>query len=436
MSSASPSDAAARESMRILFIAAKPPDPPLRGYQLRAHHQLRLLGRRHRVTLLCFGGGKDAPADDATAGPLCEETIVVPYRAAGMVAGLCGGVLAGRPLQTAMHETPAMRRAVGRLLAERRHDLVHVQLARMAGCVEETALLPRVIDLVDALSLNFQRRSGYDRAPFGIVARLEARRLQRYEREICRTWDHATVVSPVDRGAIGDFANLTVNRSGVELGDCGWRTRERDPHTIVFTGNLGYHSNADAICWFAREIFPLVTREQPRARLLVVGARAGHQVRALAARDRRIVVEGFVQRPQAYLERCGLAIAPMRTGSGQLFKVMEAMACGAPLVATRLAAAGIEAENERHFLAAEAPQVFARQVLRLMREPALGSRLGAEARRLLEARYGWEQSVSELEEIYRAAIQRRCGRAANQAPPQAADFDQAWPGNLPADFPG
>jgi hypothetical protein len=134
-----------------------------------------------------------------------------------MAAGLCGGVLAGRPLQTAMHETPAMRRAVGRLLAERRHDLVHVQLARMAGCVEETALLPRVIDLVDALSLNFQRRSGYDRAPFEIAARLEARRLQRYEREICHTWDHATVVSPVDRGAIGDFANLTVNRSGVSL---------------------------------------------------------------------------------------------------------------------------------------------------------------------------------------------------------------------------
>ena len=123
MSSASSLGAVTRESIRILFIAAKPPDPPLRSYQLRAHHQLRLLGRRHRVTLLCFGGGKDAPADDAAAAPLCEETIVVPYSAAGMAAGLCGGVLTGRPLQTAIHETPAMRRAVGRLLAERRHDL-------------------------------------------------------------------------------------------------------------------------------------------------------------------------------------------------------------------------------------------------------------------------------------------------------------------------
>lgn len=236
------SSAIAGDSMRILFIAAKPPDPPLRGYQLRAHYQLRLLSRRHRVTLVCFSDGEGAPANRAAAAALCEEVIVVPYSAAGMVAGLCAGMLAGRPMQTAMHETPAMRRVVGRLLAEKRHDLVHVQLARMAWCVEGTAAaLPRVIDFVDALSLNFQRRGGYDRAPLRIAARLEARRLLRYEREICRSWDHATVVSPVDRGAIGDFANLTVNRSGIDLGGChgapasAMRTRSSSPATSAIS---------------------------------------------------------------------------------------------------------------------------------------------------------------------------------------------------------
>jgi glycosyltransferase involved in cell wall biosynthesis len=123
-------------------------------------------------------------------------------------------------------------------------------------------------------------------------------------------------------------------------------------------------------------------------------------VRALAGLDSRIAVKGFVERPQAYLERCGMAIAPMRVGSGQLFKVMEAMACGAPLIATRLATAGTEAESERHFLAAETPEAFARQALRLMR----ANRIAEEARRLLERSYGWEQSVSELEEIYRSVV--------------------------------
>jgi polysaccharide biosynthesis protein PslH len=117
--------------MRILFVAAKFPYPPLRGYQVRAYHQLRLLSRSHQVTLVCFSAN-GLPADRAVASRLCDEVIVVPHRTAGMISGLCGGVLAERPMQTALHETPAMRGAITRLLGEKRHDLVHVQLARMA----------------------------------------------------------------------------------------------------------------------------------------------------------------------------------------------------------------------------------------------------------------------------------------------------------------
>jgi sugar transferase (PEP-CTERM/EpsH1 system associated) len=399
--------------MRILFVAAKFPHPPLRGYQVRAYHQLRLLSRRHQVTLVCFSANGRS-ADRSVASRLCEEIVVVPHRTAGMISGLCGGVLAGRPMQTAVHETPAMRSAIGRLLGEKRHDLIHVQLARMAWCVERESWPPRVIDFVDALSLNFQQRSRRDRGLLRLADRLEAGRLLRYEREICRSWDHATVVSPVDRSAIGDFPNLSVNRNGVDLVDYAFRRSGRDPYAIVFAGNLGYFSNADAICWFAREIFPRIRHEEPRARLLVVGARPGRKVRALAGLDTRITVKGFVERPQVYLERCGMAIAPMRLGSGQLFKVLEAMACGAPLIATSLATAGNAAESERHFLAAETPEAFVRQALRLMREPALANRIAEEARRLLERSYGWEQSVAELEEIYRSVIERRCLREPDQ----------------------
>ncbi len=146
----------------------------------------------------------------------------------------------------------------------------------------------------------------------------------------------------------------------------------------------------------------------------MVGARPGRKVCALARLDPRITVKGFVERPQVYLERCGMAIAPMRLGSGQLFKVLEAMACGAPLIATSLATAGNAAESERHFLAAETPEAFVRQALRLMREPALANRIAEEARRLLERSYGWEQSVTELEEIYRSVIERRCLREPDQ----------------------
>lgn len=401
--------------MRILFIASRFPYPPLRGYQLRAHHQLRLLNVNHQVTLVCFSGADSSPETEENVRQHCYEVITVPYRPATMLARLCTGFLRGRPIQSAFHETSAMRRVIARLLSEQRHDLIHVQLSRMAGLLKEATPIPRVIDFVDALSLNLRRRAAYDRVPLKLLASAEASRLLRYEREVCRSWDYATVVSAVDRAAIGDFPNLGVNPSGVDLEAFPYRAEGRDGSTIVFSGNLGYFSNIDAISWFVREIFPRIAFEAPNAKLLIVGARPAWKIKALANLDPRITVTGMVDRLQPYLHRCAVAIAPMRAGSGQLFKMLEAMASGAPLVATSLAAEATEAENGRHLLVADNAESFVRCVLRLIREPALAACIAREARRLVESRYRWESSVAELEEIYRLVTEQGCNRVHRSA---------------------
>jgi sugar transferase (PEP-CTERM/EpsH1 system associated) len=396
--------------MRILFVAAKFPHPPLRGFQVRAFHQLRLLSRRHRITLVCFSEAEGSTAGHATVSGWCEEIISVPHPVTAMIAGLGRAVVSDRPLQIALYENSRMRQLLFQILAEKRHDLVHVQLARMAWCLHGMISPPKVIDLVDALSLNFRRRSQRVFGPMRLATHFEAERLLRYEREICRNWDYATVVSLFDREAIGDYPNLKVNSSGVDFREFVCSGDERDPYTIVFSGNLGYFPNVDAICWFAREIFPRIRREEPHVKLFIVGARPARKVRALSSLDPQIVVTGFVDRPQAFLHRCALAVAPMRAGSGQLFKVLEAMACGAPLVATSLATAGTEAKSGTHFLLAQTPEAFAQQALRLIREPVLARRIAAEARQLVERSYGWEQSVSDLEKIYGLATERDARR--------------------------
>ena len=392
--------------MRILFLAVSPPNNLLRGYQVRAYHQLRLLSVRHRVTLVCFAPRSAAREEHRIVSGFCEDVLVVPLRTTQTIAGLARGIFSGRPLQAAWYETAEMRRTIGRLLGERRHDLVHVQLARMAGLLDEATSIPRVIDFVDALSLNLRRRAEYDRGVLSLAARLEAQRLLRLERDICQSWNHAMVVSPVDREAIGSFPNLTVNPSGVDLQEFRYSSEGRDRYSVIFTGNLGYFSNVDAICWFAREVFPIIRRSEPKAKLVIVGARPSRKVRALCERDPQIKIEGTVSRLPPHLERSGVSIAPMRAGSGQLFKVLEAMACGSPLVATRVAMAGMEAESGRHFLLADTREAFAQEVLRLMRGPGLASHIATEARRLVERNYSWEHSVSALEETYRSVLER------------------------------
>jgi sugar transferase (PEP-CTERM/EpsH1 system associated) len=394
--------------MRILYVAARLPDPLVRGYEVRAFHQLRVLGRRHRLTLVAYTTGRPREAALARLRAFCAEIHAVPLRLTGMAAGLGRGILAGRPLQTAMYDTPAMRAVLHGLLAERRHDVVHVQMARMAALLDGAASPPRVVDLIDALSLNMARRRALDRGPTRWLATLEKPRLERQERLLCRTWDRALVASAADRRAIGDFPNLLVNSNAVDLRQFTPGPIARRPGSIVFSGNLGYFPNVDGIVWFAREVLPRVRADVPDARLTVVGARPARAVRALEALGAHVELLGEVPDVAPYIARAQLAVAPLRAGSGQSLKVLEAMACGTPVVATPRAVEGLAVEDGVHVALADDAARFASQVTHLLRDAAAAEALARRARALIEERYDWEASVAALEAVYRE-IAGPCG---------------------------
>jgi sugar transferase (PEP-CTERM/EpsH1 system associated) len=398
--------------VRILYVAARFPTPARQGFQVRAQHQIRLLAPRHRITLVAFAPREPSPAARADLERHCEEIVTVPLGRAEMLAGLARGALSDRPLQTALYETPAMRRAIGGILAARRHDVVHVQLARMARHCEGSPT-PVVVDLIDALSLNMERRATRDPGPARFAAAFEAKRLRRYEQWLCRTFAHATVVSEIDRAAIGDFPNLTINPNGVASerlpngvdgerppGSAGRETRLSD--CITFTGNLGYFPNVDAVEWFVHEVLPRIQRARPAARFVIAGTRPHRRVRALARADGAVVVESDPPDLRSALCRAAVAVAPMHAGSGQPLKILEAMACGTPVVATPLAASGLEVEAERDLLIGADADAFAAQVSRILESPALAETIAGNARRLVESRYSWERSVAGLEAIYHA----------------------------------
>ena len=171
----------------------------------------------------------------------------------------------------------------------------------------------------------------------------------------------------------------------------------------MFTGNLGYFANADAAAWFAREAFPLVRARQPEARFLIAGARPSRAVRALG-RLPGVTVLGPVGDMAAVLRAARVAVAPLRTGSGQQSKVLEAMACGTPVVASPLALAGIAAVEGRDLLVGGDAEATADAVLKLLSDNDLALDLAAAGRRLVEQVYTWERSAALLEAAYDRAV--------------------------------
>jgi len=387
---------------RILFVAARFPYPVLKGDQVRAYHQLRLLGARHDITLVAFADRPVTAEERAHVAQFCREIVIVPISRIDMALALARHCRSPLPLQAVVYQTPAMTAALSEQLA-RGFDLIHVQLARMAEHAIGSGT-PCVVDLIDALSLNMSRRANEKRGLPAAIAALEARRMRGYERRLCETVSQLSVVSPIDRSAIGSYANLTVNGNGVDLDAFRFSRRGRQANALVFTGNMSYFPNVNAVRWFAHEVFPLIVRVVPTATFTIVGTNPAREVSALAGRG--ITVTGHVPDVRTYLARATAAVVPMRAGTGMQNKVIEAMACGTPIVATGYALGGIGAEDGRSVMIGRDAAHFATQTIRLLREPALRDRIAREGRLLVERDHSWERSVRDLEALYERAMRR------------------------------
>lgn len=80
---------------------------------------------------------------------------------------------------------------------------------------------------------------------------------------------------------------------------------------------------------------------------------------------------------------------------------------GVPVVTSTAAAGGVDAEPERHFLVADAPQAVADAVLRIVQDPQERARLATAGRERMLTRHAWAHSMRRLD-----AIIERCHRGA------------------------
>lgn len=178
-----------------------------------------------------------------------------------------------------------------------------------------------------------------------------------------------------------------------------------DPHTIVFTGDLSFHPNRDAVRYFVREIFPAILAARPDTRVRIAGRAPAPDVRALHAPP---TVEIIGEAPDLTPLIAGAALyaLPMRLGSGLRTKLLEVFPLAKPIVTTAIGLEGYALRHEEHCLVADTPRAFAQACLRLLADAGERRRLGEAARALALRMYAQEAVTRQLEEVVRTA----CGR--------------------------
>jgi glycosyltransferase involved in cell wall biosynthesis len=236
----------------------------------------------------------------------------------------------------------------------------------------------------------------------GLYSLVQTRRLKRYERAVCRGADAVIAVSPEDAAALRALdpkLRVTVVPNGVDLAWYQPGDRRSDGATALFIGKLDYRPNLDAIEWLVDEIWPRVVRDEPRARLLIVGRDAPSRLDRVN-RVAGVKLVGAVPDERPWFDQADVLVVPMRMGGGVRLKVVQAMAMGVPVVATPAGVAGLDLADGDHYLRGETGPALADQIVRLLRDPPLRQRLATNGRDRATASYDWRVILPGLDRAY------------------------------------
>jgi len=237
-----------------------------------------------------------------------------------------------------------------------------------------------------------------------VLIRIFAERTRELEAAAFAAADQVWVPSEHDaelaRARYGDAVRVAIVPNGIDVRRYAGAARPADTFTVAFAANFGYPPNLTATRRLLSGILPLLRACVPDARLALIGGEDTGEMRAAAERSEWIEVTGAVDDVASHLQTASAMAIPLSEGHGTRFKVLEAFACGLPVVATRKAVEGLEVAPGRHYLAAESDAEFAEVLAQLATEPALGAEIVTQGWQLVRDRY----SLAAVDDSVRAAL--------------------------------
>ena len=179
------------------------------------------------------------------------------------------------------------------------------------------------------------------------------------------------------------------------------------PPRVLFVGS-SWKPNAEAVAFFGSSILPRIRAKRPDVVLCIAGKVGESRDLGRWPRD-GVEILGFVEDLRPEYARATCFVAPILSGHGTRVKIIEAMAAGVPVIATRKGAEGLELHDNEDALIADQPAAFARAVVQLVDDSGMASRIGAAGRERVRRDYGIERAASIVESALEQAMAGRRG---------------------------
>lgn len=369
------------------------PYPLEKGDKLRLYHQLVDLHQHFQICLIALSDQEvDSKSTEALLA-VVDELLICQISRKHSYFNAFRSIFTEKPIQVGLYTDDSLISKVRSFLSRWQPDVVHCQLFRMAE-YSKALPYPAIIDYMDAFGVGMLRRAEAVHWPYSWLYRLEAHRTIRYEQSINPYFQQHVVITSNDAELIG-LTNYSVIRNGIDMTDFAYKGSETSrPYDIGFVGNMGYIPNEHAAIYLISKVAPKLSDD---IKIGIFGARPTRKVKNLASKN--ITISGWLDDIKSAYWDSKLMVAPIFQGTGQQNKILEAMACGTPVITTSEVNQGIGASHGEQLWIADDPDDFAFRIQYALDHPAECERIRRNALTFVKQNFSWNQCNQSLRKL-------------------------------------
>lgn len=401
--------------LNVLVIDEELPFPTNSGKRVRTFNLLRRLAKQHSITYLAHRNADRNEAQVAVTElerlGITPQTVdwSVPRKSGlGFYARLAGSLSSQLPYSVWSHCSRLLQSRLRQLIATTRFDLIHCEWTPYVENLRQLTDIPIVVSAHNIESQIWQRYYENDRP--GVKRWFIHRqwmRFQRFERWAFARADQVIFVSETDAElARGSFQakHRSVVENGVDVDAFQPTDSGRDSDRLLIMGSLDWRPNVDGIDRFLMSVFPELRRDHPQLQLEIIGRNPNEGWAAWVSSIPGVHLHATVPDVRPYLANAGCLVVPLRIGGGSRLKILEAAACGLPVVSTRIGAEGLRFQPDTHYLAADSIEAMAAPIKQHLRDPVAARDRAIAARTMIEDHYSWDILAGQQEACWRDCV--------------------------------
>jgi glycosyltransferase involved in cell wall biosynthesis len=398
-------------ALHVAVLDEELPYPLTSGKRIRTMGLLTRLARRHRLTYLCHRNADAAEARRAeqhfAALGIATRVVDRPVPSKSgpfFYLRLAVNLLSPLPYSVAAHTSRALRAAAAEHARTQPVDLWHCEWTPYAQTLRGLVDGPCVVSAHNVESIIWRRYYETERNPLKRwYIRGQQRKFERFERRALADVARTVAVSDVDADRFRDdlgVPGVGVVENGVDTAYFRSRSEARDPARLLFLGSLDWRPNLDGVGLLLDRVFPAVRAARPQATLAVVGRRPPEELRRRCAAAPGVELFADAADVRPHLARCGLLVVPLRIGGGSRLKILEALACGTPVVSTGIGAEGLNLQSGRHLAVVESIDDLVHALIADIDDPESAQLRAALGRGRVLEQYDWDVLADKLERIW------------------------------------